>query len=234
MERKVRTTMLAAGVVAAGIMATCLALGGCGSADAFSTAGAASQQPVAAKQDPAKPSDAEKSADSTKQDASKAADPAIKTYGRLGDFQATTLDGGSFTQEDIAAKDVTVLNIWSTTCGPCVTEMPDVAAFAKALPDNVQLVTFCFDGAYNGSRADKVLQQAGFEGTTLVSATDSLKELLDQVQYTPTTIFFAKDGTLVGEPLVGAPADLEKTYLEHVNQVLTWQGEKDITLEAAE
>lgn len=60
---------------------------------------------------------------------------------RLGSFQAVTLDGGTFTQADIAGKDVTIINFWGTFCAPCIAEMPDLAAFAKALPDNVQLIT---------------------------------------------------------------------------------------------
>lgn len=66
--------------------------------------------------------------------------------GSMKSFTAATLDGGSFTQEDIAAKGVTVVNYWAMICGPCVEEMPDLAAFEKALPDNVRLVTVCFDG----------------------------------------------------------------------------------------
>ena len=66
--------------------------------------------------------------------------------GSLASFSARTLEGELFTQEDIAAKDVTVVNFWSLTCGPCIAEMPDLAEFSKALPDNVQVVTVCLDG----------------------------------------------------------------------------------------
>ena len=37
----------------------------------------------------------------------------------LNSFTARTLDGGSFTADDFSGADVTVINIWSTTCGPC-------------------------------------------------------------------------------------------------------------------
>lgn len=153
---------------------------------------------------------------------------------QLGEFQARTLAGGSFTQDDVSSKDVTVLNVWSTTCGPCINEMPEIAAFAKAVPDNVQVVTYCFDGLYNDERAEHVLQKAGFEGATLVTADGGLKSLIDQVQYTPTTLFISKDGTVVGDMQVGVPASLEQTYLARVNDVLESIGEKDITFEEVE
>lgn len=43
--------------------------------------------------------------------------------GSLKSFTAGTLDGGVFTQEDIAAKEVTVVNFWAMTCGPCIVEI---------------------------------------------------------------------------------------------------------------
>ena len=43
----------------------------------------------------------------------------------LASFTAGTLDGGSFAPEDISAKDVTILNFWALSCGPCIVEMPE-------------------------------------------------------------------------------------------------------------
>ena len=61
--------------------------------------------------------------------------PAVTT------FTAQTMDGGTFTSEDLAAADITVINIWQTTCPPCISEMPELARLEKALPDNVRFVT---------------------------------------------------------------------------------------------
>lgn len=239
MERVTRDMQVMAGLAAVGALAGCLALAGCGSAPEASSPQptqaqpAASQQPTAAKQD-AKPSDTAKASDdSTLGSESSSSDSVGRSDLQLGEFQAKTLQGGSFTQEDIAAKDVTVLNMWSTTCGPCVNEMPEIAAFAAALPENVQVVTYCFDGLVNDARAERVLQNADFQGVTLVSADGGLKDILNLVQYTPTTIFVSKDGTVVGDALVGVPENLQKTYLERVNDVLDSLGEKGITLEEA-
>lgn len=73
-------------------------------------------------------------------------EPDRTQFSSLKTFTAKTLDGGTFTQEDIAAKDVTVINFWSLMCGPCVAEMPDIAAFSKALPDNVRMVRSAWTG----------------------------------------------------------------------------------------
>ena len=107
----------------------------------------------------------------------------------LAAFTAETLDGGTYTQDDLAAKDVTVMNFWSLTCGPCIQEMPELAAFAKALPDNVQVVTVCLDGLSDKASAGSILQEAGFEGVTLLSADGDLLALCSEIMYTPTTVF---------------------------------------------
>ena len=39
-------------------------------------------------------------------------------------FTAQTLDGGTFSEKDLTGKDLTVINIWQTTCAPCIEELP--------------------------------------------------------------------------------------------------------------
>ena len=149
---------------------------------------------------------------------------------RMASFTAETLDGGTFTQEDIAAKDVTVMNFWSTTCGPCIAEMPDLAAFAKALPENIQLVTVCLDGLGNEETAAKYLDEAGYTGVTLVSGDGDFLTLCRQVVYTPTTVFLDAEGTLAADPIVGGQADLTSDCLAAVNAVLAAEGKEAVQL----
>lgn len=154
----------------------------------------------------------------------------IATYGSLGTFSATAIDGGTFTDADVAAKDVTVINFWQTTCPPCIEELPTIQALAQRLPDNVQILTMCFDGSGKREAAQKVLDKAGWTGTTLVSATDGLLGLARTVEYTPTTVFLAADSTLVWGSIVGSPSNLEKAYLEGINATLAWQGKDAVAL----
>ena len=153
--------------------------------------------------------------------------------GNLSSFTAGTLDGGTFTQDDIAAKDVTVLNFWALTCPPCIAEMPEIAAFEKALPDNVAMDTVCLDGSGNEDAARAVLAEAGFEGVTLITADGSLLELAGNLMYTPTTVLAGSGGTLMGEAIIGGQADLAAVYLEAVNQALAADGKDEISLEDA-
>lgn len=153
--------------------------------------------------------------------------------GSLASFSAGTLDGGTFTQEDIAAKDVTVLNFWALTCPPCIAEMPEIADFEKALPDNVAMLTVCLDGYGNEDSVKEVLENAGFEGVTLITGDGDLLDLANNLMYTPTTVLADSQGALVGEAIIGGQADLSAAYLEAVNQALEAGGKDAISLEDA-
>ncbi len=153
------------------------------------------------------------------------------SLGSLKSFSATTLDGGSFTQEDIQANDVTVINFWSLRCSPCIAEMPDLAAFAKALPDHVQVVTVCLDGAGNEASVQRILSQANYEGVTLVSGDGDFQTLCGNLQYTPTTIFVDAKGNLVGNAIIGGQENLSEALLAAVNATLKAAGKAEIQLE---
>ena len=175
------------------------------------------------KADSAPPPEAEPEAPAEQGDAA--------ALGKLASFTADTLDGGTFTQDDIAAKDATVINFWALSCPPCIAEIPEIAAFEKALPDNVAMVTVCLDGYGNEDSVQEILDNAGFEGVTLLSGDGDLLDLANHLMYTPTTVLANSDGTLVGEAIIGGQADLSATYLEAVNQALTAGGKEEISLE---
>lgn len=155
-------------------------------------------------------------------------------YGNLKSFEAYTLDGNPFTQDDLAEKDVTVINFWSLSCGPCIAEMPDLAEYEKGLPDNVQVVTVCLDGQNAADIAGEVLQEAGFEGITLLAGDGDFTKVCRLIMYTPTTLFADKDGNIVGDEIIGRQENLEESYTDAVNEVLRSAGLAEIGNETKE
>ena len=151
--------------------------------------------------------------------------------GSLQSFTALTLDGESFTQDDLAAKDITVLNFWALTCPPCIAEMPELASFAGALPDNVQMVTVCLDGSGNEEMVSSILDEAGFSGVTLVAGDGDLAALAGNLMYTPTTLVADSAGSLMGDPIIGGQKDLPGTFLAAVNDALQAGGKAEVSLE---
>lgn len=146
----------------------------------------------------------------------------------LKDFEAETLEGGVFTQTDLAAKDVTLFNFWSLMCSPCIEEMPDIAAFEKSLPDNIGLVTVCLDGSTDVETVKQILSEAGYEGVTLLSGSGDFERCSDAIQYTPTTIVVDKEGNMIGKAIIGGQEDLDKTFTEAVNAALKSMGKAEM------
>lgn len=152
-------------------------------------------------------------------------------YGDLTEFTATTLDGGTFTQADLAAKDATIVNYWSTTCGPCIREMPDIAELQRRLPANVQLITVCLDGELATADMEAILDDAGYDGITLVSWDGSMAPIAGSIMYVPTTIVYGPDGAELGDPIIGGQTDLDAAFLGALNAGLAETGKQPISLD---
>ena len=149
-------------------------------------------------------------------------------FSDLTDFSAGTLDGGTFTAADFAGRDLTVINIWATFCGPCLSEMADLAAFEKTLPENVRLITLCTDAHGQKDTVQSILDEAGYTGVTLVSFDGDLNDLLNDVLYVPTTLFFDENGVCVGTEMIGAQDDFAAAYTEAINNTLALLGKETI------
>ncbi|MDE6406875.1 MAG: TlpA family protein disulfide reductase, partial [Lachnospiraceae bacterium] len=133
-------------------------------------------------------------------------------------FTATALDGSTVTESIFSKKDITVLNIWGTFCGPCIGEMPELGEWAKEMPDNVQILGLIID--INGEEdtehrdlAVDITQKAGADFTNLIANMD-FAPILKDVVGVPTTLFVDGEGNLVGDPVVGANVDGYKTFVE--------------------
>ncbi len=106
--------------------------------------------------------------------------------------------------------------------------MPDLTAYSESLPDNVQLITICLDGANNVELAKAILDQAGYQGVTLLSGDQSFANLCFAVQSVPTTMFVDSKGVVCGDPIIGRQKDLAGAFTERVNQVLKAGGKPEI------
>lgn len=125
----------------------------------------------------------------------------------IPEFHSYDLAGNEVDSSIFANADITVVNIWGTFCGPCVEEMPELAAWDEELPDNVQIVgivgdVFSQDAAEYKDALD-IVSSTGVKYTNII-ASGELKDYMKNVSAYPTTLFVDKEGKFVHNPFVGA------------------------------
>lgn len=134
-------------------------------------------------------------------------------------FTTTDLEGNTVTEEIFAGKDVTVVNVWGTYCGPCISEMPALGEWAREMPDNVQLIGIVCDLTEEGGEtlelAKTILEEADAEFPCLAVSED-LAWLLYSVQGVPTTFFVDGEGRIVGRAILGAYVDQYRARVEEL------------------
>ena len=93
----------------------------------------------------------EKAAEKASEKASEAAGEQKASNFSVSDksleFTAENLALESVDSSIFGEKDLTVLNVWGTFCGPCIQEMPELGEWQRSLPDNVQIIGLVADVA---------------------------------------------------------------------------------------
>jgi outer membrane receptor for ferrienterochelin and colicins len=86
----------------------------------------------------------------------------VSATGRAWDFTLPTLDGSRFVQASSIGGPVLV-NFWGKDCGPCITELPRLAAFAREHPGWTVLLV----STDPPSMAAEFARRIGLSGTVL-------------------------------------------------------------------
>lgn len=119
-------------------------------------------------------------------------------------FEMSDTAGNMVSEKIFKDYKVTMINIWATTCGPCIQEMPELQSlYADYKDKDFNLIGLVVDGEQNKSDLKTILEKKGVKFTNLM-ANDSVSSYLKNIAGTPTTIFVDKDGNIIGEPIVGS------------------------------
>ena len=145
---------------------------------------------------------------------------------KFPEFKTTDTNGNEVTEKIFADKDITMVNVWGTFCGPCINEMPELQKIYESLPKNANLIGIAADvpeGMKDGvDNAKHIEEQTGVKYTNL-TVSDSLASFTKQFYAVPSTIFVDKDGNIIGDLVLGANID---SYIENLQKVLTdWKYE---------
>lgn len=131
----------------------------------------------------------------------------------LGEFTASDLTGNEVTQAVFEGHPVTMVNVWATFCGPCLSEMPDLGALHEEYSEQgFQIIGIVADAlAQDGSvsqeqveLAQQIAEETGAKYLHLLPSEDLTSRLLWQVNSVPTTIFVDETGALIGKGYLGS------------------------------
>lgn len=140
----------------------------------------------------------------------------------IGPFDSEDMDGNEVSNAIFADKDVTIINVWATFCGPCIEEMPELAALAGKLPDNAQVIGIIIDTPPAGAKNDavnlwggasenidlarQICSETGVKYTNIL-ASDSVMQAFANVEAVPTTFIVDKSGNTICAPFIGADVE---------------------------
>ena len=133
-------------------------------------------------------------------------------------FETIDLDGNTVNSKDLFAQNkVTMINIWGTTCGPCVNEMPVLEQMNKEFQARGGAVVGLVDDVRVNDQqyledAKSIVKDTGVTYLNLCSW-DGFDEMLACIG-TPTTYFVDSHGKLLGEPVLSAYPEKYKEFME--------------------
>ena len=99
-------------------------LGGCG--DKEGTAGAGQEEAGAGQAGEASGGAQEGEAPGAAQEEEGSVQAGAEGEGSLGEFTMQDINGETYTQEMFADYDLTMVNVFTTWCSPCIGEIPDL------------------------------------------------------------------------------------------------------------
>ncbi|WBW97769.1 TlpA family protein disulfide reductase [Oceanirhabdus sp. W0125-5] len=124
-------------------------------------------------------------------------------------FETKTVQGKEINSSIFKEHKITMINVWSTTCGPCKEEMPELQELYEEIKKEnigvniIGLVTDAVDDE-TIELAKKILQVKGVEFDNIIPDEKIKNEVLTWIQGTPTTIFVDSEGNIIDEPIIGA------------------------------
>ena len=113
----------------------------------------------------------------------------------LPDFVFKDILGKTYTPEDIKGK-VVVINLWFTSCAPCIEEMPELNKLVKEYENNDAVLFLALALDEKGPRLSKFLETHIFNYNIVPDSQDYIVEKL-QVGIFPTHIVLDKNSNVV-------------------------------------
>ncbi|MDO5783267.1 MAG: TlpA disulfide reductase family protein [Eubacteriales bacterium] len=131
----------------------------------------------------------------------------------VGKFETTGIDGKTYTEKVFSDYDLTLVNIFTTWCSPCVKEIPELQELYKEMKDKgVGVAGVVLDITdEKGNQDEEAVKKAGIlqektkaEYPFLIPDTTMMNGRLQGISAFPETFFVDKDGNIVGDTYTGS------------------------------
>lgn len=129
---------------------------------------------------------------------------------RFPSFEGKTLEGSDINSGVFAQNSVTVVNFWFSDCPPCLAELGELNEVNEELKkyggEVIGVNTYTFGGDEKAIKeAAGILNQKKASYRNLwVSKDSDLAKLTKEIVGYPTTYVVDRNGTIVGEPILGS------------------------------
>ena len=140
-------------------------------------------------------------------------DDEITVYGTYTDVSSFEIDGKTYTEKVFSDYDLTLVNIFTTWCSPCVKEIPELQELYKEMKDKgVGVAGVVLDTTdEKGNQDEEAVKKAGIlqektkaEYPFLIPDATMMNGRLQGISAFPETFFVDKDGNIVGDTYTGS------------------------------
>ena len=128
------------------------------------------------------------------------------------------MKGNAVTADVFKDYDVTMINIFTTWCGYCIEEMPELNTLYSQLPKKANLIGICADAYEKPDDLVAIVDYFELKFPVLKMTDDQVDKIYNVLGY-PTTIFVDKNGKLL-DVITGAPKNPIKDYGSKINSLL--------------
>ena len=123
---------------------------------------------------------------------SQQSDKRLKLGSEFPSFELEQLNGTKLSSSSLNGK-IVFINLWFTSCVPCIEEMPELNKLVEAYRDKVEFLSITFD---DNEKVKNFLEKRAFDFKHLVNASEFLKNELQNKSY-PRNIIIDKKGEIV-------------------------------------
>ncbi|WP_052045211.1 TlpA family protein disulfide reductase [Caloranaerobacter azorensis] len=134
-------------------------------------------------------------------------------------FELKSVNGDKVNNEIFKDKKLTMLNVWSTGCGACIEELPDLQALHTEMKNKgVNIIGIVADGIDNEIYALDILRKSGVTFVNIIPNEKFVNDFVSRITVVPVSIFVNSKGEIVGEIVIGSRS--KEGYKKIIEEIL--------------